>query len=71
MSKAGKSTRKMAQVRRRNTNLILIGVLILTIIGAIILQNWRTLRLSGGAFLALLILLRILPDLLDKPIRRR
>lgn len=71
MNQAGKSTRKMAQDRRRTTNLILIGALILTIILALTIQNWQALGLGGGAVLGLLILLRVLPDLIDKPIKRR
>lgn len=71
MNQAGKSTRKMAQDRRRTTNLILIGVLILTIILALTIQNWQALGLGGGTVLGLLILLRVLPDLIDKPIKRR
>lgn len=71
MNQAGKSTRKMAQDRRRTTNLILIGVLILTIILALTIQNWQALGLGGGAVLGLLILLRVLPDLIDKPIKHR
>lgn len=70
-NKAGKSTREMAQNRRRTTNLILIGVLILAIILALTIQNWQALGLGGGAVLGLLILLRVLPDLIDKPIKRR
>lgn len=70
-NKAGKSTRQMAQNRRRTTNLILVGVLILAIILALSIQNWQALGLGGGAVLALLVLLRVLPDLIDKPIKRR
>lgn len=70
-NKAGNSTRRMAQDRRRTTNLILVGVLILTIILALTNQNWQALGLGGGAVLALLVLLRVLPDLIDKPIKRR
>jgi len=71
MGQAGKSTRKMAQSRRRTTNLILVGVLILAILLALTIQNARALGLGGGAVLGLLILLRVLPDLIDKPIKRR
>jgi len=71
MGQAGKSTRKMAQNRRRTTNLILIGALILAIILALTIQNWQALGLGGGAVLGLLILLRALPGLIDKPIKRR
>ena len=61
----------MAQNRRRITNLILLGVLILAIILALTVQNWQALGLGGGAVLGLLVLLRILLDLMDKPIKRR
>jgi len=70
-NKAGKSTRQMAQNRRRTTNLILLGVLILAIILALTINNWQALGLGGGAVLGLLVLLKILPDLIDKPIKRR
>lgn len=71
MSQAGKSTRKMAQDRRSATNLILIGVLVLAIVLALAIQNWQALGLGGGVVLGLLFLLRVLPDLIDKPIKRR
>jgi len=71
VNQAGKSTRQMAQNRRRTTNFILVGVLILVIILALTIQNWQALGLGGGAVLALLVLLRVLPDLIDKPIKRR
>ena len=59
MGQAGKSTRKMAQSRRRTTSLILVGVLILMILLALALQNARVLGLGGGVILGLLILLRL------------
>jgi hypothetical protein len=71
MNQAGKSTRKMAQNRRRTTNLTLVGVLILAIILALTIQNWQAIGLGGGTVLVLLVLLRVLPDLIDKPIKRR
>jgi hypothetical protein len=71
MNQAGKSTRKMAQNRRRTTNLILFGVLILAIILALTIQNWQAIGFGGGTVLVLLVLLRVLPDLIDKPIKRR
>lgn len=71
MNQAGKSTRKMAKNRRRTTNLILVGVLILAIILALTIQNWQAIGLGGGTVLVLLVLLRVLPDLIDKPIKRR
>jgi hypothetical protein len=71
MNQAGKSTREMAQRRRRITNLILIGVLIVGIILFLIIQKWQALGLSGGTVLVLLVILRVLPDFIDKPIKRR
>jgi len=71
MNQAGKSTRKMAQNRRRTTNLILFGVLVLAIILALTIHNWQAIGLGGGTVLVLLVLLRVLPDLIDKPIKRR
>ncbi len=70
-NKAGLSTRKMAQKRRRTINLILLGVLIIGIVLALIIDNWKTLGLGGGTVLGLFLLLRLLPDLIDKPIKRR
>ncbi len=71
MNQAGKSTRKMAQNRRRTTNLILVGILIVTIILAIVIQNWQALGFGGGTVLLLLVVLKVLPDLIDRPIKRR
>lgn len=71
MNQAGKSTRKMAKRRMRTTNLILVGILILAILLALTIQNARALGLGGRAVLGLLILLRVLPDLRDKPIKHR
>jgi hypothetical protein len=70
-NKAGKSTRQMAQKRRRTTNVILVAVLILAIILAITIQSWQALGLGGGVVFILLVLLRVLPDLIDKPIKHR
>jgi hypothetical protein len=47
-NKAGKSTREMAQNRKRTTNLILIGVLILAIILALTIQNWQAFGIGIG-----------------------
>ncbi|MCX7607713.1 MAG: NERD domain-containing protein [Anaerolineales bacterium] len=68
--KAGKSTREMASRRRRTTNIFLFIMLGLAMILALTVQNWRKLGLSGGLVFALLILLRILPDMIEKPLRK-
>lgn len=70
-NKAGSSTRQMAQKRRRVTYLILLGVLILIIGLAIVYGNRKTLGLGGGAVMLIILLIRILPDLIEKPINRR
>ncbi len=69
--RAGESTRDMARARQRTTNLILFGMLILAIILALVVQNWRTIGLSGGAVFALVILIRILPDLAETTLKQR
>ena len=70
-NKAGASTRQMAQKRRRITNIILIGALIISIILALVINNWQTLKLGAGTVLALLIFLNLLPSLLKKHTKRR
>ena len=70
-NKAGASTRQMAQKRRRITYLILIGILLLAIVMAFVINNGQALGLGGGIVLVLLILLYFLPNLIDKPINRR
>lgn len=70
-NKAGASTRQMAQKRRRVTYLILFGVLILIIGLAIVYGNRKALGLGGGAAILIILLIRILPDLIEKPINRR
>ena len=70
-NQAGKSTRKMAAKRRLITNLILLGVVIVAGVFIFAVQNWQAVGLSGGTVIALLVFLRILPDFLDKPIRKR
>lgn len=69
--KAGRSTREMGSQRRRTTNLILFVMLVLAVILALTVQNWQKLGLSGGLVFALLILLRILPEIIEKPLRKR
>lgn len=71
MKRAGESTRKMAQRRRRITNVILLGVLILGAILFLLINNWKALGLSSAAVVVLLIIMRLLVDLIDKPIDKR
>lgn len=68
---AGKSTRKMVADRRRTTLYISIGILTVSVILALVINNWNTLGLGGGTVLFLLVLLKILPDIIDKPLRKR
>jgi hypothetical protein len=70
-NKAGASTRQMAQKRRRITYLILFGVLILIVSLALVYDNRKALGLGGGAALFIIFFIRILPDLIEKPINRR
>lgn len=68
---AGDSTRKMAADRRRTTLYIIIGIAVLTIILYFVINNWQALGLGGGTVLVLLIILKIIPDLIDKPLKKR
>ena len=70
-NEAGKSTRQMAQKRRRITYLILFGVLILIIGLALVYDNRKALGLGGSAALLIIFLIRTLPDLIEKPINHR
>ncbi|HOD05816.1 MAG TPA: nuclease-related domain-containing protein [Anaerolineaceae bacterium] len=68
---AGKSARDMADKRRRTILWIALGLLIVTVIGFALIMKSKTLGLSGGVVIGILFLLSILPDLLDRPIRRK
>ena len=70
-NKAGKSTRLMAKKRRQTTNIILMLILLVGIILAFVVLKWQELGIGAGAVLVILIFLKILPDLIDKPINRR
>lgn len=68
-SVAGKSTRQMAK-RRRNASLSLLVLAFgIALLIYFVLQNKEILRLGSGTVLLLLIFLKILPDLLDKPLK--
>lgn len=68
---AGESTRKMAADRRRTTLYIVIGIISVTIILSITINKWQSLGLGGGTVLVMLIILKIMPDLIDKPLKKR
>lgn len=68
---AGKSTRKMADRRRKTALWGLFFALIIVVIVGILLQNITALGLSSGAVLILLFLLKVVPDLADSFDRRQ
>lgn len=68
---AGESTRKMAADRRRTTLYIVIGIIAVTIILSVAINKWQSLGLGGGTVLVMLIILKIMPDLIDKPLKKR
>lgn len=68
---AGKSARDMANKRRRTIRWIVLGLLIATVIGLALIMKSKELGLSGGVAIGILLLLRILPDLMARPIRRK
>ena len=70
-TKQGHPLVKWRKKRRRITYLILFGVLILIIGLALVYDNRKALGLGGGAALLIIFLIRILPDLIEKPINRR
>lgn len=68
---AGKSTREMADQRRKQgitVGLIVLGILV---VAYLLLTNSQQLGLGGGVLLVLLILLRIVPDWFDGYSRRQ
>ena len=68
---AGKTARDMADKRRRTILWIALGLLIVTVLGFALIMKSKELGLGGGAVIGILFLLSILPDLLDRPIRRK
>jgi hypothetical protein len=59
---AGKSTREMADRRRRNGIIVGLAVIAIAIVLGFFAINSKSLGLGGGAFLALLIAIRLLGD---------
>jgi len=70
-NRAGKSTRQMAQRRRWIAYGMIAVVMVIVVILALTIQNWQALGIGGGGVLVLLILIRILPDLIDAPLKRK
>jgi hypothetical protein len=68
---AGKSTRQMAQRRRKTAIWMAIFVIVAALALTLVILNQKALGLGGGAVLALLIALRLLPDLMNRPISRQ
>jgi hypothetical protein len=62
--RAGKSTREMARGRRKTAFWMAFGGIGLVIIVGILLTNSSALQIGGIAILALLVILKILPDLI-------
>lgn len=63
---AGKSTREMAEKRRKTGIWIGVFGIVLIIIVGVLLQYSKALAIGGVGLLVLLVLLRILPDLFDR-----
>jgi hypothetical protein len=69
--KAGKSTREMAKARRTSVLIIgLVGLGIVIIVG-LLLQNNKYLGIGGVGIFILLVLLRVLPDIIDRQIGQK
>lgn len=68
---AGKSARNMAAERRKTIQWIVFGSLIVVIICFVLLTKSKELGLGGGVILGLLFLMRFLPDMIDRPVRRK
>jgi hypothetical protein len=68
---AGKSTREMAEKRRKTGIWIgVIGIVLVIIVG-LLLQNSKTLVIGGMGLLVLLVLLRVLPDIFKKKVNKK
>ena len=68
---AGKSTREMAKKRRQTAVWIgVIGVAFLIVL-LILLQNSKAFDIGGIGILGLLVLIRIVPDIIDKQVGRK
>jgi hypothetical protein len=68
---AGKSTREMAEKRRKTGILIgVIGIILIIIVG-LLLQNSKALGMGGMGLLVLLVLLRVLPDIFKDKVNKK
>lgn len=68
---AGKSTREGGQKRRSNARWIAIGAVAVAIILLVIYFNSKALGLGGGAIIVLLVVMKLIPNIIDKPIDRQ
>lgn len=68
---AGISTREMARKRRKSAIWIAMVAVGIVIILSVLLQNAKALQLGGGVILAMLVLMRVIPDLVDRPIKNK
>lgn len=69
--KAGKSTYQMAEKRHRQGTFYLVLALGAVLVIYLLINNSQTLGLSGGAILALLLLLRVIPDFAERKTRQK
>ena len=68
---AGKSTREMAEKRRKKGILIgIIGIVLVIIVGAL-LQNSTKLGIGGIGFLVLLVVFGVLPDIVKGKVNKK
>lgn len=68
---AGRSTREMAEKRRKTGIWIgVIGIVLIIIVG-LLLQSSKALGIGGAGLLVLLVLLRILPDFFDRKMNKK
>jgi len=69
--KAGASVYKMAETRGRQINVLLIAAIVVALVTIFLLVNSDRLGLGGASILLLLLLLRVLPDIIDRVTRKK
>jgi hypothetical protein len=68
---AGRSARETGKKKRSDALWIGIGAIAVVVVLGFVLINNKVFGLGGGAILVILILMKIMPDLIKKPIDRR
>jgi hypothetical protein len=68
---AGRSTRDMAKKRRQSALWIVVIGIAFVIILWILLQNSKALEIGGIGILVLLVLMRVVPDIIDKQVGKK